>query len=112
MRKTETKPKFGRLLKRFLPYYKKYWKIVVLDLFCASLTTICELILPLIVKLITSAATEDIATLTVSLILRCTFAYLILRIIDAVAYHYMATVGHIMGTRLETDMRRDFFGHL
>ncbi len=112
MEKTEKRKSFYRLSKRFLPYYKKYWKIVVLDLFCASLTTVCELVLPQIVKLITGAATNDISTLTVSLILRCTFAYLILRIIDAAAYHYMATAGHIMGTRLETDMRRDFFAHL
>ena len=100
------------LIKRFLPYYKKYKWILVLDLLCAALTTICELVLPQIVKIITNAATDNIATLTVSLILKCTFVYLFLRIIDAIAYNYMATVGHIMGTRIETDMRRDFFGHL
>ena len=110
----ENQRKMGiiKLLRRFLPYYKKYSHIVVLDLFCAALTTLCELVLPLIVKVITRTASENISALTVSLILRCTVAYLILRIIDAVAYHYMATVGHIMGTRLETDMRRDFFAHL
>ncbi len=101
-----------RLLKRFLPYYKKYKWIMVLDLLCASLTTVCELILPLIVKEITGRATEDIATLTVGLILRCGALYLILRIIDTAANYYMASVGHIMGTKIETDMRRDFFGHL
>lgn len=100
------------LIKRFLPYYKKYKWILVLDLLCAALTTICELVLPQIVKIITNAATDNIATLTVSLILKCTVVYLFLRIIDAIAYNYMATVGHIMGTRIETDMRRDFFGHL
>mgnify|MGYP002508853224 CR=1 FL=1 len=36
--------KSGELMKRFLPYYKKYWKIVVIDLLCAGLTTICELV--------------------------------------------------------------------
>ena len=101
-----------RLLKRFLPYYKKYKWIMVLDLLCASLTTVCELVLPLIVKEITGRATTDIATLTVGLILRCGILYLILRIIDTAANYYMASVGHIMGTKIETDMRRDFFGHL
>ncbi len=101
-----------RLLKRFLPYYKKYKWIMVLDLLCASLTTVCELILPLIVKEITGRATEDITTLTVGLVLRCGVLYLILRIIDTAANYYMASVGHIMGTKIETDMRRDFFGHL
>ena len=35
------------LLKRFIPYYRKYVWIMVMDLFCAGLTTICELVLPL-----------------------------------------------------------------
>ena len=101
-----------RLLKRFFPYYKKYKWIMVADLFCASLTTVCELILPLIVKEITARATTDIATLTVGLILRCGLLYLALRIVDTAANYYMASVGHIMGTKIETDMRRDFFAHL
>ena len=82
------------------------------DLFCAALTTVCELILPLIVREITGRATEDIRTLTVELVLRCGLLYLALRIIDTAANYYMASAGHIMGTRMETDMRRDFFGHL
>ena len=85
---------------------------MVLDLLCASLTTVCELVLPLIVKEITGRATDDITTLTVGLVLRCGVLYMILRIIDTAANYYMASVGHIMGTRIETDMRRDFFGHL
>ena len=100
------------LIKRFLPYYKRYKWIMVLDLFCAALTTLCELVLPLIVREITGAATSSPMSLTVSLVLRLGALYLILRIIDTVANYYMASVGHVMGTRIETDMRRDFFGHL
>ena len=112
--KRKTKEKRGnlRLIKRFLPYYKKYKWILLLDLLCAALTTVCELVLPLIVREITDQATSVPMTLTVELILRCGALYLILRIIDAAANYYMASVGHIMGTRIETDMRRDFFGHL
>ena len=102
----------GRLLRRFLPYYKKYWRIVIFDLFCAGLTTVCELVLPLIVRQITSAATNDIAALTVEMILRLGTIYLLLRLIDTAANYYMASVGHIMGVRLETDMRTDLFAHL
>ncbi len=101
-----------QLLRRFLPYYKKYKWILVFDLFCAALTTLCELVLPLLVRSITNAATSEPMTLTVELILRCGILYVLLRVIDTAANYYMASVGHIMGTRLETDMRRDFFGHL
>ncbi len=111
MNKTKKKGTF-KLIKRFLPYYKKYKWIMVLDLFCAALTTVCELVLPLIVKEITGAATETPMTLTVTLVLQLGLLYLVLRLIDTVANYYMASVGHIMGTKIETDMRRDFFGHL
>lgn len=111
--KQKTEKKHGRkLLKRFLPYYKKYKWIVVLDLLCAALTTVCELVLPMIVRTITNAATVEPMALTVALIVRCGVLYLVLRLIDTAANYYMASIGHIMGTRLETDMRRDFFGHL
>ena len=102
----------SKLIKRFLPYYKKYIKTLILDLLCASLTTVCELVLPLIVRQITGYATDNIAALTVGLILKWTAIYIVLRIIDTSANYYMASVGHIMGAKIESDMRHDFFEHL
>ena len=110
--KSERKRSNMSLIKRFLPYYKKYKWTMVLDLFCASLTTLCELVLPLIVRHITDAATAEVVTLTARTILLCGVIYLILRVIDTAANYYMASVGHIMGTKIETDMRSDFFAHL
>ncbi|MBO5747262.1 MAG: ABC transporter ATP-binding protein [Clostridia bacterium] len=108
----EKKVRSKGLLKRFLPYYKKYKWILLFDLFCAALTTVCELVLPMIVRDITDRATNDLASLTVAVIARCAVFYIILRIIDTAANYYMATVGHIMGTKMETDMRHDLFSHL
>ncbi len=100
------------LVRRFLPYYKKYTRIMAFDIFCALFTTFCELILPLIARFITDRATEDIASLTTRAILSVGAIYLTLRIIDTAAHYYMASVGHVMGARMETDMRRDMFAHL
>ncbi|MBE7058391.1 MAG: ABC transporter ATP-binding protein [Ruminococcaceae bacterium] len=100
------------LIKRTMPYYKRYWKSMVFDLFCAGLTTICELILPLIIKYFTNTAIEDISQLTIKAILMLGGTYIVLRVIDAAANYYMASYGHIMGTKIETDMRRDMFNHL
>ena len=100
------------LIKRFIPYFKKYRWILALDLFCAALTTLCELVLPLIVRQIVDRGMNDLASLTVSLILRMGGLYVILRIVDAIASYYMASVGHIMGARIETDMRHDLYDHL
>jgi ATP-binding cassette subfamily B protein len=99
-------------MKRFLPYYKKYWKIVVIDLLCAGLTTICELVLPMIIRYITNAGMNDLTSLTASVIIRLGVLYLCLRVVDTVANFYMAYTGHVMGTRIETDMRRDAYAHL
>ena len=100
------------LMKRFLPYFKKYRKTLCLDLCCAALTTLCELVLPLIVRAITNQGIENLAALTVSFILKLGGLYVALRVIDAAANYYMASVGHIMGSRIETDMRTDLFSHL
>ena len=104
--------KTGELLKRFSPYYKKYIPTVIFDLFCASLTTICEIVLPLIMRNITNLAMNDIALLSIEYVLRIGFLYIILRLIDSAAYYYMAYIGHVMGTKIETDMRRDAYRHL
>ena len=101
-----------KVIKRLLPYYKPYRKTLVLDLMCAALTTLCELVLPLIVRRITNAATEGTEPLTTRLILTMGIMYIFLRIVDTLASYYMSTVGHIMGTKIETDLRLDLFSHL
>ncbi len=100
------------LIKRFVPYFKPYGWILILDLFCAALTTACELVLPLIVRFITQKGMYDIESLTLELILYLGALYLVLRIVDVAANYIMASVGHIMGAKIETDMRRDLFSHL
>lgn len=104
--------KTGELVRRFLPYFKKYKGILIFDLVCASLTTVCDLIFPLIVRKITDLGISDPASLTVSLILRLGTLYLILRLLDAAANFYMQNTGHVMGAKIETDMRHDLFSHL
>ncbi|MGN0158352.1 MAG: ABC transporter ATP-binding protein [Brotaphodocola sp.] len=104
--------KTSKLLKRFIPYYGKYWKTMAFDLFCASLTTVCEMVLPMILRYITNQGMQDVASLTMGLILKLTMLYFVLRVIDGLASFYMAYTGHVMGTRIETDMRQDAFEHL
>ena len=99
-------------LRRFLPYYKKYRTTMVKDLLCAALTTLCEIMLPLVVREITSRLSTDPLSLTVGFVVTVGGAYLAMRLIDGLAYFYMANVGHVMGTKIETDMRKDLFSHL
>lgn len=106
------KYKTRELWKRFVPYFKKYYGTLSMDLCCAALTTICELVLPLIMRYITNTAIQDVAALTAGTIVKLGMLYLALRMVDCVAAYYMATVGHVMGAKIETDMRRDAYAHL
>lgn len=100
------------LLKRFAPYFGKYKGVLCMDLFCASLTTVCELVLPLIMRHITNEGLRDLGALTMRTVGGLGLLYLVLRVVDCIASYYMANMGHVMGARIETDMRRDAYQHL
>ncbi len=113
--KTETASgQYGtkELLKRFVPYFKNYRGTLILDLFCAALTTVCELVLPMIMRYITNEGIRDLAALSVRTIVSLGLLYFGLRIVDCIASYYMADMGHVMGAKIETDMRRDAYRHL
>ena len=100
----------GALMCRFLPYLIKYKGVLFFDLFCAALTTLCDIALPTIMRTLTN--TVSAAALTVDTVLRMAALYFVLRIIDGAASYFMSGIGHIMGVHIETDMRRDAFDHL
>ena len=101
-----------KLMRKFSPYYKKYRKTVAFDLFCAGMSTAGDVILPLLVRSIPDRGINDLASLTVSYVLKLAAIYFIIKIISVAANYYMSSVGHIMGAKIETDMRRDMFAHL
>ena len=104
------RPKNSTLIRRFLPYMAKYRGVLAFDLFCAALTTLCDIALPAIMRTLTN--TVSAAALTVDTVLRLAALYFVLRIIDGAASYFMSGIGHIMGVHIETDMRRDAFDHL
>ena len=120
MPKTTTRPadpgahhtKNSVLIRRFLPYLAKYKLVLILDLFCAALTTLCDIVLPKIMSTITNSAMGVGITLTAKIVWQLAALYFVLRIIDGAANYFMASIGHIMGVHIETDMRRDAFDHL
>ena len=113
MNKNENKQyPIKELLGRFMPYLMKYRKLLCMDLFCASLTTLCDIVLPRIMSNLTNTAMYAAANLTIGLVGKLAAIYIVLRLVDAAAYYFMCSQGHIMGVYIETDMRRDAFRHL
>lgn len=100
------------LIKKVLPYFYKYRFTLFLDLFCAGLTTASEMILPLLLRALTNRAVEDLASITMDFVLRLSLIYVIIKTIEVIAQYFMTSIGHIMGARIETDMRRDLYAHL
>ena len=109
MQKTYTN---SYLFKRFLPYYGKYYPTLILDLICAGFSTMCDLVLPIILRYLTNTARQDLSLLTVKLILTLGVIFVLLRVVDTIANYYMQNIGHVMGARIETDMRYDIFSHI
>jgi len=98
------------LIRTVLPYFKKYWRILVIDLFAASLTTVAGFILPLILSELTNLGMAG--TLTLSVVVSLSITYAVLKIIEIVARYFMTNIGHRMGAMIETDMRSDLYDHL
>ncbi|MDU2574509.1 MAG: ABC transporter ATP-binding protein [Finegoldia sp.] len=99
------------LIKRVMPYFKKYKFILMFDLFCAALTTLTDMVLPMILRRLTNAGLGTYS-LTREMVIRMAILLLIIKVIDLFAGFYMTKTGHIMGAKIETDMRYDVFQHL
>ncbi|MDY6231469.1 ABC transporter ATP-binding protein [Peptostreptococcus porci] len=100
------------LIKSVLPYFKRYKNILIIDLFCAALTTASEMVLPLILRYIANIGMVDTSSISVQIIIRLGFLFVVIKIIELIAVYYMASIGHIMGAKIETDMRQDVYSHL
>lgn len=110
MEKQKRKYTTKYLLKRFIPYYKPYKKVLIQDLIAASLTTLSELILPILLSYLTDWA--QIGILDGPRIIKVAIIYAITKSISVIAKYFMQSRGHIMGAFIEKDMRRDIFNHL
>ena len=100
------------MFRKFTRYYTPYIWLIIIDLFCAALSTVCELAFPMIVRKITNTALTGSAEVLMSTVIRLCSLYLFLRLCDTVANYFMANLGHVTGAKIETDMRRDLFNHL
>ena len=100
------------LIKSVIPYFNRYRNILFIDLLCAGLTTASEMILPLILRYLTNVGIADPGSLTLNLIVRIAVIFVLIKCVELVAVYYMASIGHMMGAKIETDMRFDMYKHL
>lgn len=97
------------MLKSFARYYKPHWKLFVLDMVCALIAASCDLMYPVISRNIINTYIPD---KNLQLIFSWCAALLVIYIIQTIMQYIMQYQGHVVGVRMQADMRRDVFTHL
>jgi len=99
-------------LKRFLSYYRPYKGMFFMDMFCALISSGIDLLFPSLVKYLMDEVYSKRPANLLEIVLLSSAGLLILYIIRYFCQYYITSWGHIMGARMEADMRRDLFNHL
>ncbi len=102
----------NRKLKVFLSYYKPYLRLFAADMVCALGAAAISLVYPLIVRYITNDILVNYEiTEAVSIIVKLAFAMVGLALLELFCNYFISYQGHIMGAKMEYDMRNDIFSH-
>lgn len=97
------------MVKRFISYYKPHKKLFFIDMFFAFLISIADLIFPVFSR---KMINEIIPAGRMDLLVKWTIMMILLFILRYVSFYIVAYWGHLLGVRIEHDMRRDVFTHL
>ena len=97
------------IFKRFVSYYKPYKGFFIMDTLCAIVLSVIDLSLPQILRWLPEGLFSGDADSILSALRWLFPALLLWYVIRALCQFYVTSYGHIMGTRMETDMRRDLF---
>lgn len=97
------------LLKRFTRYYAPHKKLFIIDMVCAFLISVFNLVYPYITKEIIN---NYVPNRLLNLLLAGAGALLVLYVIKAVLNYILQYWGHLVGVRMQADMRRELFAHL
>ena len=101
------------MLARFAAYYKPYLGLFAADLFFAAVQGGVGLAFPSIISyLINDIFTLTDRSLILPILTRTAILMFVLYIVEAIALYFVTSYGHIMGARIEADMRHDLFGHM
>lgn len=96
---------------KFLSYYKPYKKIFAADMFFACLGAGVTLIIPLLIRYITNHVIYLEASESMRIILILAGIMALLIILECYCNYFIAYYGHMMGAKMEYNMRNEIFGH-
>lgn len=98
-------------LKRLAAYYKPYMGLFWSDMFFAMLGAAVTLIIPLLVRYITGTVVELPIEESTKIIIKIGIIMIAMVALECFCNFYIAYFGHVMGAKIEHDMRNEIFGH-
>ena len=98
-------------LKKFIQYYAPYKAVFFLDLICAALISLVDLAFPQILRTLTKTLFTEDASRILSSLLPIAVGLFLMYIVQTFCKYYVSYQGHMMGARMERDMRQQLFDH-
>ena len=98
-------------LKKLVSYYKPYKKVFMADMFFAIMASFIALLIPLVVRYVTAKVIYMPAEQVVKTMIIIAIVVGILILFQCYCNYYIANYGHVMGAKIEYDMRAEIFGH-
>ena len=96
-------------LKKFIKYYKPYKAVFFIDLLCATIISAIDLAFPQLLRTLTKTLFAGAPGKIISALLPITIGLLVAYIIQTACRYYVTYAGHMMGARMERDMRKELF---
>ncbi len=96
-------------LKKFIKYYKPYKTVFFIDLLCATIISAIDLAFPQLLRTLTKTLFAGASGKIISALIPITIGLLVAYIIQTACRYYVTYAGHMMGARMERDMRKELF---
>ncbi len=102
-----------KYISRFASYYKPYRRIFFLDMLCAFILSLCGVVFPIIIRhLLQNVFVSRDSKFMLENVLFMSALLLVLYLIQGVCQYFVTSWGHIMGAKIEYNMRREIFSHM
>ncbi|NLC53049.1 MAG: ABC transporter ATP-binding protein [Firmicutes bacterium] len=99
-------------MKKFFSYYRPYLRIFGFDMACAFTASGINLAFPLIVRYIAAELFQPSGTAATTSFLLITLVLVAMTIVEYYCNFFITYYGHVMGARMEADLRNELFAHL
>ena len=100
-----------KIIKKFISYYQPYKVLFFADMFCALLISLIDLSFPQLLKFLNNNLFQQDSSIIINSLSLIAFAFVGMYLLRFCCQYFITSWGHIMGARMESDMRQDLFNH-